>query len=126
MTANWKFSKRSLDKLEGVKPELVAVVKRALELSPYDFGVSEGVRTKERQKELVEAKKSLTMNSKHLTGDAVDIFVLDGGKITWEFEKYREVSKAFFQAAEELGVKIIWGGNWKSFKDGPHFELVIK
>lgn len=119
----WKFSFRSEEKLKGVHPDLVSVVRRALELSEYDFGVSEGLRTLERQTELVKARKSRTMNSRHLTGHAVDIFVLDGGKVTWEFEKYRTVSEAFFKAAEELGVKIVWGGNWKTFKDGPHFEL---
>lgn len=121
--AKWKFSLRSEEKLKGVHPDLVKVVKRALELSEYDFGVSEGLRTLERQTELVKARKSRTMNSRHLTGHAVDIFVLEGGKITWEFEKYRIVSEAFFKAAEELGVKIVWGGSWKTFKDGPHYEL---
>lgn len=120
---DWKLSKRSLDNLVGVHPDLQSIVRRALELSPYDFGISEGVRTLERQIELVKARKSRTMASRHLTGHAVDFFVLFQGKVTWEFRYYEAVSKAFKLAAEELGVKINWGGDWKNFKDGPHIEL---
>lgn len=121
--AKFRFSKRSLDNLVGVEPSLVKVVRKALEGSPLDFGISEGVRTLERQKELVAAGKSRTMNSRHLTGHAVDFFVLVDGKVTWEFKYYKEVADAFKKAAEELGVEIEWGGDWKSFKDGPHIQL---
>lgn len=122
----FKLGKQSLDKLQGVKKPLVDVVKRAIELSEVDFGVSEGVRTLERQKALYEAKKSLTMNSRHLTGDAVDVFAWINGYVDWNFSNYEKISKAMFKAAEELGVEIEWGGNWKSFKDGPHFQLKRK
>ena len=121
--ANWRFGKRSLDNLKGVHPDLQDIVKRALELSPYDFGISEGVRTLERQIELVKARKSRTMASRHLTGHAIDFFVIVDGKVTWDFKYYTAVSVAFKQAAEEKGVKINWGGDWKTFKDGPHIEL---
>lgn len=122
----FQLSKASLKKLEGVKPSLVAVVKRAIELSEVDFGVSEGVRTLERQKALYEAKKSLTMNSRHLTGDAVDVFAWVDGYVNWNFHHYEKIAKAMYQAAKELGVEIAWGGEWKSLRDGPHFELKRK
>lgn len=122
----FKLSKASLNKLQGVKEPLVAVVKRAIELSEVDFGVSEGVRTLERQKQLYEAGKSLTMNSRHLTGDAVDLFAWVDNYVNWNFPHYEKIAKAMFKAAEELGVEIEWGGNWKSFKDGPHFQLKRK
>lgn len=123
---DFKLSKSSLDKLQGVKKPLVDVVKRAIELSEVDFGVSEGVRTLERQKALYKAKKSLTMNSRHLTGDAVDVFAWINGYVDWNFSNYEKISKAMFKAAKELGVEIEWGGNWKTFKDGPHFQLKRK
>lgn len=122
----FKLSKASLNKLQEVKAPLVAVVKRAIELSEVDFGVSEGVRTLERQKALYEAKKSLTMNSRHLTGDAVDLYAWINGYIDWNFSNYEKIAKAMFKAAEELGIEIEWGGSWKTFKDGPHFQLKRK
>lgn len=122
----FKLGKQSLDKLQGVKKPLVDVVKRAIELSEVDFGVSEGVRTLERQKALYEAKKSLTMNSRHLTGDAVDVFAWINGYVDWNFHYYEDIAKAMFKAAEELDVEIEWGGNWKTFKDGVHFQLKRK
>ncbi len=119
----FKFSKRSRDKFKGVHPDLVKVAEKALELTPYDFGISEGVRTFERQKELVEAGKSRTMYSRHLTGQAIDFFVLVNGEVTWDFKYYKEVADAFKRAANELGIAIEWGGDWKSFLDGPHIQL---
>ncbi|MCV5473136.1 M15 family metallopeptidase, partial [Escherichia coli] len=73
MSGKFRFSCRSEKNLEGVRPQLVAVVRRALELTEVDFGITEGLRTKERQKQLVAEGKSQTMNSRHLTGDAVDV-----------------------------------------------------
>ncbi|ELI8130171.1 M15 family metallopeptidase, partial [Yersinia enterocolitica] len=67
-TTNFRFSQRSENNLKGVNASLVKVVRRALELSTVDFGVIEGVRTVERQKELVAAGKSQTMNSRHISG----------------------------------------------------------
>lgn len=122
----FKLSKSSLDKLQGVKKPLVDVVKRAIELSEVDFGVSEGVRTLERQKALYEAKKSLTMNSRHLTGDAVDVYAWVKGYVDWNFINYEKISEAMFKAAKELDVDIEWGGNFRNFKDGPHFQLKRK
>lgn len=122
----FKLSKSSLNKLQGVKQPLVDVVKRAIELSEVDFGVSEGIRTLERQKALYEAKKSLTMNSRHLTGDAVDLYAWVNGYVDWNFSNYEKIAKAMFKAANELDVEIEWGGSWKSFRDGPHFQLKRK
>lgn len=117
------LGKRSLSRLEGVHPDLVKVVKRAIELTPIDFTVTEGVRTIERQRELYAAKKSQTMNSRHLTGHAVDISPLVNGTVSWEWKYYYPMAEAMKKAAAELGVSIVWGGDWKTFKDAPHFEL---
>lgn len=118
-----KFSQRSLDRLQGVNPDLVKVAHRALELSKYDFGITEGLRTVDRQKELVDQGASQTMNSKHIGGNAIDIGVYIESGLTWEIRYYRKVAQAFFTAAIELGVQIEWGGLWESFIDGVHFEL---
>jgi peptidoglycan L-alanyl-D-glutamate endopeptidase CwlK len=101
----------------------VKVVRRALELTSVDFGVTEGLRTQVRQGELVAAKKSQTMNSRHLTGDAVDVMAYVNGAGTWEWKYYEDIACAFKRAAAELGVSIVWGGDWKTLKDGVHFEL---
>ena len=122
---SFKLSQRSLDKMVGVNPKLVEVVKLAITKSPLDFSISEGLRTVERQKELVGQKKSQTMKSKHIVGEAVDICVLIDGKANWDFENYRKVADVFKECAKELGIKITWGGDWTSFKDGPHFQIEL-
>ena len=121
----FKLSQRSLDKMIGVNPKLVEVVKLAITKSPLDFSISEGLRTVERQKELVAQKKSQTMKSRHITGEAVDICVLIDGKANWDFENYRKVADVFKECAKELNVTITWGGDWTSLKDGPHFQIEL-
>lgn len=118
----FKLSKRSLTALEGVHPDLVAVVKRAIEITEVDFVVTEGCRTAARQAQLFAAGASTTMNSRHLTGHAVDLAAWVG-EIRWDWPLYTKLAAAMKAAASELGVPIVWGGDWKSFKDGPHFEL---
>lgn len=119
----FKLSQRSIDKLKGVNIDLVSVVHRALELSDIDFAVTEGLRTKERQAELVKAGASKTMNSRHITGHAVDLAAVVGGEVRWDWPLYEKIAKAMKQAAYELNIDIEWGGDWKSFKDGPHFQI---
>ena len=116
------FSPRSERSLKGLHPDLVRVVRRALELTPVDFAITEGLRTKARQTELVAAGASWTMNSRHLTGHAVDIAPFIGGMVRWDWPPFRVLALAMKDAAEELGVPITWGGDWK-VRDGPHFEL---
>lgn len=120
--AKFKLGATSLARLKGVHPDLVKVVKRAIELTPIDFTVLEGLRTKERQKQLVAKGASKTMNSRHLTGDAVDIAPLVDGKVTWDWKYYNQLAPIIKQAAKELGINIEWGGDWKTFKDGPHWQ----
>lgn len=122
---SFKLSQRSLDRMIGVHPDLVKVVKLTITRSPLDFSITEGVRTIERQRELVEQKKSRTMNSRHIKGEAVDICVLIDGKADWNIENYRKVADVFKSCAIELGVRITWGGDWKSFVDGPHFQIEV-
>lgn len=119
----YKLSKRSLSRLEGVHPDLIKVVKRAIQITEQDFTVLEGLRTKERQRELVKKGASKTMNSRHLTGHAVDIAPWVNGGVSWDWVYYYDVADAMKQAARELGISIEWGGDWKSFKDGPHWQL---
>jgi len=108
----YKLSKRSLAKLEGVNPKLVNVVKRAIELTKVDFGVTEGLRSIERQKELVAAGKSQTMKSKHIEGNAVDLVAYIGNDIAWELNLYDDIADAMKKAAQEQNVSIRWGAAW--------------
>ena len=125
------LSQKSLDKLHGVSYDLVQVVKRAIELTDIDFGISEGVRSLERQKELFAAKKSMTMKSRHLTGDAVDLYAYVDGAVSWKPRYYDYINDAMQEAALELGIRIRWGGDWdgdgdktdQSFNDLCHWEL---
>lgn len=119
----FSLSQRSKDRLKGVHPDLVKVIEEAIKESPLDFSISEGLRTKERQKALFDAGKSQTMNSRHLTGKAVDIAVIKDGEVTWDFKYYQLVADHIKKVAKELKIDIVWGGDWQSFKDGPHIEL---
>lgn len=120
---NFCFSQRSENNLHGVHPDLVRVVRRALALSGVDFGITEGLRTPERQRQLVAAGKSQTQNSRHLTGHAVDVFAYPTSAGSWDWKYYAQISASFKQAARELNIPIEWGGDWKTLKDGPHFQL---
>ena len=117
---SYNLSLRSRQRLSGVNPLLVDVVKRAIEITKQDFSVTEGVRNINRQKELVNSGASKTMNSRHLTGHAVDLVPYP---VSWDWEYFYPIAEAMKQAAEDLGVDIEWGGDWKSFPDGPHFQL---
>jgi len=117
------LNKKSLDRLSGVHPDLVAVVKLAIELSEIDFQVIEGVRSKARQEQLFKAGASQTLNSRHLTGHAVDLAALVNDSIRWDWPLYFKIADAMKKASGQLKIKIVWGGDWKTFKDGPHFEL---
>lgn len=123
---NYKFSDRSEARLAGVHPDLVRVVRRALQLSEVDFAVVEGLRTPERQKELVAAGASKTLNSRHITGHAVDLAPFIAGGIRWDWPPFHKIAAAMKAAAAELGVAVEWGGDWRTFKDGPHWELSRK
>lgn len=119
------LSQRSLDRLVGVNSKLVAVVKRAIEITEIDFMVIEGLRTKETQAKYVKEGKSKTMNSYHLTGHAVDLAPLENGAIDWSNKNkgFNKVYDAMLKAANELGVTIEWGGKWVSFVDMPHYQI---
>ena len=118
---SYKLGTRSLQNLSGVHPDLVAVVKIAISITEQDFTVIEGIRNINRQRELVKAGKSTTMNSRHITGHAVDMVPWP---VDWnDLERFEVVSEAMKTAAEELDIPIVWGGDWKSFYDAPHFEL---
>mgnify|MGYP000865302642 CR=1 FL=1 len=119
----FNLSKRSLGRLEGVHPDLVKVVKRAIEITAIDFAVLEGLRTLETQKEYLKKGATTTLRSRHLTGHAVDLGAYIGGSIRWEWPLYDKLSEAVLTASKELDVAVEWGGNWKSFRDGPHFQL---
>lgn len=119
-----KYSARSLKNLNGIHPDLRRAIDRALQDSELDFVVIEGLRTKERQKQLVASGASKTMNSRHLTGHAVDLVPIGpNGKAAFDWPLYHKLGPAVKEAAAKEGVAIVWGGDWTSFKDGPHFEL---
>ena len=151
--SEFKLSRRSLDRLEGVDERLVSVVKFAIHATKTDFGVIQGLRTLEQQKELVAKGASQTMKSKHLDGLAVDLMAYINGRGSWELNLYDDLADAMKEGAELAGVSVRWGAAWhiddirewkrsmedamndyidlrrsqgrRPFIDGPHFELMV-
>ena len=128
MTTEFNWSKRSLNELAQVHPLLRELCDRALELSPYDFMITDGGRTIEEQRHYVAVGASQTMHSNHLIQSdgyayAIDFAVIVNGKVRWEEVWYKPVADAFKEAAKQLSIHIVWGGDWVTFKDGPHIEL---
>ncbi|CAB3856415.1 hypothetical protein LMG3410_02049 [Achromobacter aegrifaciens] len=127
--SNFQLCQRSLTRLVGVHPRLVEVVKLAIQRTAVDFTVVEGVRTAERQRELVAKGASQTQNSLHRKqpdgyGHAVDLAPLVGGAIPWkEWQHFADLAAVVKACAAELGVPVEWGGDWKTLKDGPHFQI---
>lgn len=119
----YQLGPRSKQRLKGVHPDLVRVVERAIEITTVDFTVLEGLRLPERQKALVDAGASQTLNSRHITGHAIDLGAWVADEVRWDWPLYHKISAAMKEAAQQLDVKIVWGGDWRTFKDGPHFEL---
>lgn len=119
----FRFGTRSLSNLQGVHPDLVRVMQEAITNSPYDFSITEGVRTRGRQQQLYAEGASRTLNSRHLTGHAVDIAIIIEGKANWDFAKYKEVADHIKVVAKLNDVPLIWGGDWRGLRDGPHYEL---
>lgn len=123
---NYRLSLGSELKLNGVHPQLINVVRRALTLTSHPFCVIEGVRSKERQQELFQQGKSHTLNSRHLTGHAVDLAPLIDGSIPWQsWQAFEVLAETIKQAAKLCHVSLVWGGDW-AMRDGPHFELCRK
>jgi len=120
------LSPRSLSRLQGVHADLVRVVTRASAMSDMDFTVLEGLRTLERQKQLFAAGASTVLNSRHLTGHAVDIAPMLNGTVSWDWPLYRRLAPIIKAAAAFEKVSIEWGGDWRTFKDGPHWQLPFK
>lgn len=125
----YAFSGKSLQKLDGVHPDLVRVAKRVITKSPVDFGISEGVREYARQVELVEQRKSTTLHSKHLIQEstgyahAIDVFAYIDGKAVWQPKHYGPIVQAFITESAVLGVQLRFGHLWKTFQDSAHIEL---
>jgi hypothetical protein len=112
----------------GVNADLMRVYNRAAAIAQqqgYTIHIRQGVRTKAEQIRYVANGASRTLNSRHLTGDALDLEVKYAGKSTDQQDWYwvRRINTAMQQASAETGVPIEWGGNWKTFKDGFHFQL---
>jgi len=126
-----KFSKRSNERLKGVNPKL-QMLAEAVVKDFHDCTVIYGKRTLEEQKRLFEAGLSRTMNSKHLTGDAIDLAPYP---IDWNNTKrFYYFAGMVLAVAKVLNINVRWGGDWdmdndlddQTFMDLVHFELVDK
>lgn len=148
----FRLSQRSLNSLSGVNDRLQGIVHKAITTTKVDFGVICGLRTREEQRALVDAGASQTMQSKHLSGDAVDLLAYVEGRGSWELNLYDDIAEAMRAAAISEGMGVRWGAAWtvrdirawkgsmgdammsyvderrsqgrRPFIDAPHFELV--
>lgn len=126
------LSERSLTRLEGAHPDLRKVFVRAAAISNVDFTILEVLRTIETQKKYVASGASKTMKSRHLAhpsdglSRAVDIAPYVDGQVSWAWPLFYKLAPIIKQAAKDVGVPIEWGGDWRSFKDGPHWQLPWK
>jgi hypothetical protein len=123
---SFELGTRSRKNLEGVHPDLVKVLEYAIHHTPLDFTVIEGLRSLKRQRELVKSGASQTLQSRHLTGHAVDVAPWVGGTVSWSWEHFNVLGPTVLAAAKTLQIALEWGGNWTGFRDGPHFQLPRK
>lgn len=129
-----QFSKTSLSRLKGVHPDLVRVVNRCAKDwkdKQFTFGITCGVRTLEEQRILVKKGASKTLRSRHIPAPngyshAIDVVAFIDGNVRWDWPLYDKISKSMKAAAKAEKVPIEWGGDWVSFKDGPHYQLPWK
>lgn len=113
--------------LEGVNADLVKLFNRAAEIAKadndLDLAVIEGVRTMARQRVLFAKGATTTLKSRHLTGDAIDVVPVVDGVVRWDWPLYYLIADAMKKAAAELSIAVEWGGSWRKFKDGPHWQI---
>ena len=120
---------RSHQRLDKVHPDLRKLLIEAAKKCPVDFEISETLRTKARQAELFKAGASQTMRSRHLAhpsdglSRAADIYCTVEGKLRWDWSLYSKAAAHIKETAKSLGISIVWGGDWRTLRDGPHFEL---
>jgi peptidoglycan L-alanyl-D-glutamate endopeptidase CwlK len=122
----FKLGARSKQRLEGLHPDLISVVELAITLTSVDFTVLEGLRDIERQRKLLQSGATTTLESRHITGHAVDLGAYVDGEVRWDWPLYGQIANAMKLAALELDIPLEWGGDWSTFKDGPHFQLPRK
>lgn len=111
------------ERLAGIDARLADVVRKAATFLDFDLLVVEGLRDEARQRELVARGASRTMKSLHLVGRAVDLAPILDGQLRWDWPLFPRINEAMRRAAADLGVRLVWGGDWKSFRDGPHWQL---
>lgn len=132
----FKFSRNSEKKLQYLHPNLQIFFRELIKISPYDFSITQGVRTAEEQNKLYQQGRTVPgkivtncdgykLKSNHQTksdglGHAGDIAILINGKVTWEEKYYKEIANIGRELMKKYNIE--WGGDWRNFKDLPHFE----
>lgn len=123
------LNERSRERLNGVNKQLVECITKSVEKADklgLNVQVSEGLRTVERQKALVAKGASKTMKSRHIIGQAVDVFILKDNKtLDWDIKSFAKFNEIVQETAKEMGIKITWGGTWTKLVDGPHFQIEL-
>lgn len=114
--SNFKYGRRSERHLAKVNPILAECARVALKRSSIDFGVVSSTRTVAEQRRLVESGASMTMRSKHITGDAIDLVCFVGGKGTYNTEVYYDMIDAFQEAAIQQDILLISGAHWMDLR----------
>ena len=126
----YRLGRRSLNELKGVDPRLVVCTSGAILLTLQDFMVFDGRRTIEEQRDYVSRGTSWTMNSKHLTGHAVDLVPYVDGKLSWDsMDAFKEIARCMRIIGRHHRIKLLWGanvkygGDWKERNDAAHWYV---
>lgn len=131
-TMSNQLTKTSQERLKTVDVKLSSIILAAIEQFNMNVQIAEGARSLEQQKENVKKGVSQTLKSKHIDTDlsdglnvkAVDVAIIkSNGKYSGDLKDYKNFADVVKKIAKEKNVKIVWGGDWKSLVDGPHFEL---
>ncbi|NBT57503.1 M15 family peptidase [bacterium] len=100
-------------KLAFVHPELVRVFDEAVNFYSKKIRIIEGLRSVQRQNQLYLQGKTKTLDSRHLTGHALDLVTQDNGNILWDEPNAIQLAAAIRASAIKCGVPIRWGGCWQ-------------
>jgi peptidoglycan L-alanyl-D-glutamate endopeptidase CwlK len=119
---------RTENNLKGVHPDLVKVFRRAYQLADPKPTCTCGPRSLAEQKILLKKGATRTLRSRHIPASnglshAIDVAFIFGKAVRWDWPLYKTFADVMKKAARELSVPIEWGGDWRTFKDGPHFQL---
>jgi len=127
--APFALSQRDVTRLKKAHPDLQRIVNEAARITTLPFVILQADRTLAEQKANVAKGVSQTLKSRHLIDGKGIVYAVDiapigpDGKASFAWPLYHKLAPIMKQAAKNVGVPVEWGGDWKTLKDGPHWQL---